>query len=81
MKWFLNFAKNSQKKSSSYKAHVAPLDPMLQVCGKIAQECRTVGGSRVKTTVLILRQVLQFVQRTRGAYISLAAEYLDFPEH
>ena len=49
---------------------------MLQVCGKIAQECRTVGGSRVKTTVLILRQVLQF-----GAYISLAAEYLDFPEH
>ena len=60
---------------------MAPLDPMLQVCGKIAQECRTVGGLRVKTTVLILRQVLPFVHRTRGAYISLAAEYLDFPEH
>ena len=54
---------------------------MLQVCGKIAQECRTVGGLRVKTTVLILRQVLPFVHRTCGAYISLAAEYLDFPEH
>ena len=54
---------------------------MLQVCGKIAQECRTIGGSRVKTTVLILRQVLPFVHRTRGAYTSLSAEYLEFPVH